>query len=109
MTPLQSARDAFARCFGHHPRLAVRAPGRVNLIGEHTDYNDGFVLPCAIDFETRIVLRRRSDDLVRVLACDWDDARDEFSLAGPIVPSDAGWPNYVRGVLALLRPHEGAD
>ena len=43
------AAELFARCFGHPPRWLVAAPGRVNLIGEHTDYNDGFVLPMAID------------------------------------------------------------
>ena len=54
MTPLHAARNAFLQAFGTAPTLAVQAPGRVNLIGEHTDYNDGFVLPCAIDYGTVI-------------------------------------------------------
>ncbi|MEJ2289310.1 MAG: galactokinase family protein, partial [Deinococcales bacterium] len=56
--------------FGEAPTAVVRAPGRVNLIGEHTDYNDGFVLPMAIDREIRIALRPRTDDTVRVFAAD---------------------------------------
>lgn len=100
---------AFRAAFGAEPDTLVRAPGRVNLIGEHTDYNDGFVLPCAIDFETRIVLRRRADARVRVLACDWGGAIDEFALDAPIAHSPAGWPNYVRGVLSQLHPTHGAD
>ena len=49
----------FQTSFGCEPDLFVRAPGRVNLIGEHTDYNDGFVLPCAIDYETVVAIQRR--------------------------------------------------
>lgn len=101
--------DAFRQAWGAEPETLVRAPGRVNLIGEHTDYNDGFVLPCAIDFETRIAVRRRADARVRVLACDFGGATDEFTLDAPIAPSGAGWPDYVRGVLSLLKPAAGAD
>ncbi|WP_367849182.1 galactokinase [Rhodoferax sp. WC2427] len=94
---------AFAQHFGHAPTLHVRAPGRVNLIGEHTDYNDGFVLPCAIDFETRIAVGPRSDRQVRICACDYGDAIDQFDLDAPIAPRpDAQWANYVRGVVQVL-------
>ncbi|BDT66444.1 galactokinase [Comamonadaceae bacterium OS-1] len=94
---------AFAQHFGHAPTLHVRAPGRVNLIGEHTDYNDGFVLPCAIDFETRIAVGLRSDRQVRICACDYGDALDQFDLDAPITPRpDAQWANYVRGVVQVL-------
>nr|WP_315186391.1 galactokinase [uncultured Albidiferax sp.] len=94
---------AFAQHFGHTPTLHVRAPGRVNLIGEHTDYNDGFVLPCAIDFETRIAIGPRSDRQVRICACDYGDAIDQFDLDAPITPrADAQWANYVRGVVQVL-------
>jgi galactokinase len=56
----------FTQRFGAAPTLVVRAPGRVNLIGEHTDYNDGFVLPLAIDRAAWIALRPRSDSRVSI-------------------------------------------
>jgi galactokinase len=103
MTPLQSAQDAFAHHFGHRPGLAVRAPGRVNLIGEHTDYNDGFVLPCAIDFHTVVCGSPRDDGWVRVLAVDHGGERDEFAIDQRIERVEApGWANYVRGVLGSV-------
>jgi len=94
---------AFERSFQASPDLLVEAPGRVNLIGEHTDYNDGYVLPCAIDFHTLVAVRARTDRVVRVVAADCAGALDEFSLDAPIVPrSDAPWANYVRGVVKML-------
>lgn len=96
--------DAFIHAYGHPPALLAHAPGRVNLIGEHTDYNDGFVLPCAIDFGTVAACAPRNDNLVRVLALDQGNAVDQFDLDAPIEPhSDAHWPNYPRGVLKLLQ------
>jgi galactokinase len=93
----------FQASFQAPPSLVVQAPGRVNLIGEHTDYNDGFVLPCAIDFHTLIAARPRADMLVRVVAADYGDANDEFRLDAPITPRpDALWANYVRGVVKVL-------
>ena len=62
-----------------HPAFIVRAPGRVNLIGEHTDYNDGFVFPMAIDRATFIALRPREDNKVVAISLDMDDRR-EFAL-----------------------------
>lgn len=89
----------FQDSFGAAPDLVARAPGRVNLIGEHTDYNDGFVLPCAISRQTMVAARRRSDRQVRIVAGDLGGATTGFSLAGPIVPDSAApWSNYVRGV-----------
>ncbi|MES2150930.1 MAG: galactokinase [Pseudomonadota bacterium] len=96
--------DAFAAAFGAAPALVARAPGRVNLIGEHTDYNDGFVLPCAIGFDTMVALAPRADAEVHVVAADFDGASDRFSLAGAIEHHlDGGWADYVRGVVAQLR------
>jgi galactokinase len=62
--------SAFRDRFGSPPQALVRAPGRVNLIGEHTDYNDGFVLPMAIDRAICVALRPRSDGRVHVDALD---------------------------------------
>lgn len=104
MTLLQRIRSQFSQTFGRVPRLVARAPGRVNLIGEHTDYNDGFVLPCAIQFGTLVAASSRNDGVVRVLAADYDNEQDRFDLAAPITPHpDAQWANYVRGVVRHLQ------
>jgi galactokinase len=95
---------AFMATFDLAPSLVVQAPGRVNLIGEHTDYNDGFVLPCAIDFQTRVAIRPRPDAFVQVVAADYGQAQDQFRLDAPIERRDKpGWANYVRGVFAAMR------
>jgi galactokinase len=65
---LEALRDAFAARFGRAPLVAARAPGRVNLIGEHTDYNDGLVLPCAIDRDTWVVAAPRRDRCLRAFS-----------------------------------------
>lgn len=97
-------RAAFAAAFGAGPDLVARAPGRVNLIGEHTDYNDGFVLPCAIGFETRVAARSRRDGLYRVTASDFGASVDAFGADGEIARSDKyPWSNYVRGVVVEMR------
>ena len=94
------AERAFAS-FNHAPDLTVQAPGRVNLIGEHTDYNGGFVLPCAIDRGTVVVARRRDDTTVRAIAADIAGEIDLFELDGAIAP-EGGWRDYVRGVVLML-------
>jgi len=94
----------FAQLMGAAPDLAVGAPGRVNLIGEHTDYNDGFVLPAAIGLQSIVAVRRRSDSIVRLMAADFGDAVSEFDLAAPIAPDTAQpWSNYIRGVAATMQ------
>src|SRR4029077_18430123 len=77
--PLQAVRAAFTECYGEPPRYVVRAPGRVNLIGEHTDYNDGFVLPMAIDGAVYIALRPVAGRCVRVGSLDFEE-EGEFAL-----------------------------
>lgn len=94
----------FTERFGYAPALTIQAPGRVNLIGEHTDYNDGFVLPCAIDYQTVIAGARRDDRQIRVIAADYDGQLDQFSLDNPIVSHpDQLWSDYVRGVIKHLQ------
>jgi galactokinase len=81
----------------------VRAPGRVNLIGEHTDYNDGFVFPMAIEPEVRIACRSRDDGLVRLASTAFSGEIVEFSVQKKILPSPRGsWDNYSRGVAAEM-------
>ena len=103
MLPLQKTRQAFAAVFSTHPAISAQAPGRVNLIGEHTDYNGGFVLPCAIDYHTVISGSPRNDRRVRVIAVDYANEQDEFSLDETIELHDSMmWANYVRGVVKYL-------
>ena len=92
---------AFEERFGARPRWVVRAPGRVNLIGEHTDYNDGFVLPMAIDRAVWIALRPRSDRRVVVEALDIDE-EVTFPL-DRIVRSGSDWAAYLKGVAWSLQ------
>lgn len=92
--------QTFTAIFGYKPDTVVEAPGRVNLIGEHTDYNDGFVLPCAIDYQTVISCHKRSDNLIRVIAVDYNNEQDQFLLDSEIEKHpNYQWANYVRGVI----------
>ena len=95
-----SACQSFTTLFGGQPQWLVRAPGRVNLIGEHTDYNDGFVLPMAIDRAVWIALRPRLDRRVRVHSLDFDQTQ-EFAIDLPLVPGK-DWVDYVKGVTWAL-------
>ncbi len=90
----------FYQRYGREPRL-FRAPGRVNLIGEHTDYNDGFVLPMAIDRETVIAGAARDDRRVRVYSLNADEAV-EFDLDHPGEKQRGIWLDYVEGVAQSL-------
>lgn len=103
MQPLQKTLQAFTKAFSAEPAISVQAPGRVNLIGEHTDYNGGFVLPCAIDYHTVVSGSPRTDRRVRVVAVDYADEQDDFDLDAPIeTHPDKMWANYVRGVVKYL-------
>jgi galactokinase len=102
MSPKARAIDAYRRHFGAEPEMIFRAPGRVNLIGEHTDYNDGFVLPAAIDRETVVAIGRADGRKITAIASDFGDDRDSFSLADPVEHVPADWANYVRGVAQAL-------
>lgn len=88
--------------FGESPAIIVRAPGRVNLIGEHTDYNDGFVFPLAIDRAAWIALRPRADSCVRVISLDMADAQS-FDLTDLPRPDATRWIDYIIGVAWALQ------
>jgi len=93
--------EAFRQAHGYPSARLYRAPGRVNLIGEHTDYNDGFVLPMAIDRAVWLAAAPRSDRQVHVRAVTLE--RDDIFGLDDLRPSqEAHWANYVRGVLAML-------
>jgi len=92
--------ESFVELFGGKPSVIARAPGRVNLIGEHTDYNDGFVLPMAIDRAIWIAARPRADGLVRVHSIDFD-SQETFSLED--LKRGQGWSEYLKGVAYVLK------
>lgn len=97
----QQVLRAFRQKFGAEPPVVVRAPGRVNLIGEHTDYNDGFVMPMAIDRATWIALRPRGDDTVLLHALEHQEAA-EFRV-GTVKKDPMSWREYPKGVTWALR------
>jgi len=96
-----------------HPVHIIRAPGRVNLIGEHTDYNEGFVFPMAIEPEVRVACRLRDDGTVRLASTAFQGTIVEFSVQKPIEPGEPAWANYSKGVAAELEaagiPLSGID
>ena len=91
--------EKFQELFNKTPIL-VKAPGRINLIGEHTDYNEGFVLPMAIDRAMWIAFRPRDDDRVKFYSMDFQDAAD-FSLKQ--ITHGTGWEEYVYGMAWYLQ------
>ena len=94
-------REQFVELYKSEP-LLVQAPGRVNLIGEHTDYNEGFVFPAAIEFQTQIGIAPRTDRRLVLFSENYGERR-EFDLAHlPISKSD-NWSDYVVGVVRLLQ------
>ncbi len=91
----------FEQTFREEPQFLVRSPGRVNLIGEHTDYNDGFVLPLAIDYAVWIALSPSSD---RRVSLNTDDLKESASFhLDNFTQSDAGWLEYIKGVAFSLQ------
>lgn len=94
-------KDSFRETFTKSDFLTVRSPGRVNLIGEHTDYNNGFVLPAAIDKAICMSVGRRDDDEIQIQSLDFHQ-----SYAGSIrriSPSGMHWPDYILGVIEQLQ------
>ncbi len=94
MDAFERAVTAFSQAFGAAPALVARAPGRVNLIGEHVDYSGGLVLPIAIDRDLVVAVRARSDGAVNAVAAD---------------AAATGWQPYIEGVRALLSEQSGAS
>lgn len=96
--------DLFIARFQQSPAVVVQAPGRVNLIGEHTDYNNGFVLPAAINYQTWIAAAPRDDRELHIVAHNFADESVSFNLDAVMQQDPAmPWSNYVRGVVQELR------
>ncbi|MBA4848782.1 galactokinase [Emticicia sp. BO119] len=96
----ENIKQKFSEIFNQNPDIIVRAPGRINLIGEHTDYNDGFVLPAAIDKAIYFAVSKRNDKAIKLFAFDLDDSY-EFSLDN-LTRSDKGWANFLIGMVAEM-------
>jgi galactokinase len=102
LTQQNSILQAFMERFGAEPVHILRAPGRVNLIGEHTDYNDGFVLPMAIDRAIWIAFRPRTDEHICLFSLDFEEQLD---IHLPVQDHEKGWGEYVRGTAWALAQH----
>ena len=101
--PEAGARHLFIRRFGPEPQGIWQAPGRVNLIGEHTDYNDGFALPFAIGTGVSVAAARRSDRLLALSSCQAGDMEITIPLSALAPGSVSGWAAYPAGVAWALR------
>ncbi|RYY04460.1 MAG: galactokinase [Gammaproteobacteria bacterium] len=100
----QKLTELFTFTFDHVPALVVQAPGRVNLIGEHTDYNDGFVLPAAINYSTSIAVSARADRELHIVAQDFGSQKVVISLDETMQQdAEAPWSDYARGVVQELK------
>src|SRR5919106_6281332 len=96
-----TAAPTFADLFGRPPLVTTDAPGRVNLIGEHTDYNGGFVLPLAIPQRTRAELAARTDDTVRAWTANLPREAEEYRIGAET--KGRGWLDYIQGVTQAVR------
>ena len=107
----RAAASEFIRRYGASPRVSA-APGRVNLIGEHTDYNDGYVMPAALEFSTMVAASPRPGRILRVYSSSIDEER-QFHLDAAEPSRRGDWSDYVFGVAAILeksgRRLRGAD
>jgi len=98
---IEGLANVFKDKFNAEKDIIIRAPGRVNLIGEHTDYNDGFVFPVAIDRDIMIAGKRRDDRVMRLYSLDFD-SMVEFSLDNIEFDQTSMWSNYPKGVAYFL-------
>lgn len=99
---VDTLRNKFRELYGAEPQIIVRSPGRVNLIGEHTDYNDGFVLPMAIDRDLMVAASPRNDSDVHIYSLDFSQS-SAFSLDNIKSDPDRKWSDYIRGVAEQLK------
>ncbi|MEO0463193.1 MAG: galactokinase [Pseudomonadota bacterium] len=105
------ARQGYRLAFSKEPARFFAAPGRVNLIGEHVDYNGGFVLPCAMNRETIVALSPAAEiggqAFIEAVAIDRGQAKDRFALHEPIEKTTDHWQNLLRGVVFFLKERGG--
>lgn len=99
---INNIKRTFNEQFGAEP-VMIKSPGRVNLIGEHTDYNDGFVLPAAIDKMIVLALAPNNLNRIRLFAVDMDQPEFETDITTQFEKSGLGWPDYILGVVDQLQ------
>ncbi|MGD8684712.1 MAG: galactokinase family protein, partial [Chloroflexota bacterium] len=104
---VETLRQAFATLYGSAPTRWFRAPGRVDLMGSHTDYNDGFVATMTLDRDTWLAIRPRGDRRVRIATLNLPGSA-EFGLDAVERDPDVPWTDYLRGAAAVLAS-EGVD
>lgn len=104
-----AARSTFLEYFGREVEVIAQAPGRVNLIGEHIDYNDGFVLPFAIDAVTTVAIARRGDDTIQIVSSQMPAAKVITNIEAVDRKEGEGWARYILGVIWSLKIRSGLD
>ena len=105
---ISELKQKFSEVFGSEntPRVFA-SPGRVNLIGEHTDYNGGHVFPCALSFNTYVLIAKRNDRKIRLFSANFADKPViEADLCHIVYDKKQDWANYPLGVLAVLLKRE---
>lgn len=100
---MQDIRVSFQQLFNSSASLVVQSPGRINLIGEHTDYNNGFVLPAAIDKCVQVAIAKRTDGAIHMYAIDLHESVIIPTVA--ILPHATNWVNYIIGVVAQVQKY----
>ncbi len=98
---MDPVKQSHAEEYGRQPEIIAAAPGRVNLIGEHTDYNDGFVFPMAIDFTVKVAISRRKDSHIHFYSVDFKD-RKRATLPALRFRKEDRWANYPKGIINSL-------
>ena len=106
---MQDISNRFTELFGSAPEVVAAAPGRVNLIGEHIDYSDGFVLPFAITDTTIVALSRRNDHLIRIASAQKSSEIYETTLEELAPLTGESWARYALGVLWVLNVDSGVN
>jgi galactokinase (EC 2.7.1.6) len=99
---IKNTTDHFEKSFQNKPEHIFLSPGRINIIGEHVDYNDGFVLPAAINKYVCIAISSNKNSDCKIIAKDLNEVF-EFNLKDTLVPNQTMWINYILGVLSTTK------
>ena len=107
MDIIKNLSNSFKEIFNSNPCSSYFSPGRVNLIGEHTDYNGGHVFPCALSIGTYGLIEKRNDKKFKVYSMNFEEnGMLEFDLDNLVYEKDHGWANYPKGIIKILKDHD---